>query len=85
MGSRVRKAEPGDTVVLIELPPGLIRGLPRTDQKAISEIVGKPILLLRYDRIGRVEVEFTDRSGAIHSVFVSPNFIERARNPLGVK
>jgi len=37
--------EAGDTVVLTELPPGLLDGLPLEDQRAISAIVGKPVLL----------------------------------------
>lgn len=65
-------------VLLTELPPGLLRGLPRTDQKAISEIVGKPTLLLAYDDLGRAELEFTDRKGAIHSIYVDPSFIRPA-------
>jgi len=46
MDLRPTKPKPGDSVVLIEAPPGLLYGLPREDQKAISEIVGKPIRLV---------------------------------------
>jgi hypothetical protein len=37
--------KPGDTVVLIEIPPGLLDGLPTEDQEAICDAVGKPIRL----------------------------------------
>ena len=37
--------KPRKKVVLQDLPPGLIDGLPEEDQKAITEIVGKPVLL----------------------------------------
>jgi len=44
---------PGDMVVLTQLPPGLLHGLPVEDQRAIFEVVGKPILLNEYDADGR--------------------------------
>ncbi len=37
---------PGEHVLLIALPPGLLDGLPAEDQRAISAIVGKPVTLL---------------------------------------
>jgi hypothetical protein len=75
MAPGAKKAKPGETVLLTELPPRLLRGLPRTDQRAISEIVGKPVLLIGYDDDGRAELEFTDRNGAIHSIYVHPSFL----------
>ena len=45
---------PGDSVVLIAAPPGLLEGLPSEDQEAISEVIGKPIQLVGYDD-GRAE------------------------------
>jgi len=65
-------------VVLTELPPGLIRGLPRSDQRAIKAIVGKPVLFTEYDEWGRVELEFRDQRGGIHFIYVEPKFIRRA-------
>jgi hypothetical protein len=58
MTSKHRKPKPGDTVVLLEIPPGLLDGLPTEDQEAIAEAVGKPIRLNDYDENGRAELEF---------------------------
>jgi|SoiMethySBSTD1v2_1073268.scaffolds.fasta_scaffold1257364_2 hypothetical protein len=66
---------PGELVVLKELPPGLLTGLPAEDQEAIREIIGKTVRLVEYDDAGRAEVEFTDREGAVHSIWVEPRFI----------
>jgi hypothetical protein len=49
--------------------------LPTEDQEAIAAVVGKLILLTEYDDDGRAELEFTDRNGIIHSIFVNPDFI----------
>lgn len=65
----------GSMVVLRELPPGLIDGLPREDQIAISEVVGKKVLLVEYDEDGRAELEFTDPHGVIHSIYVDPSYL----------
>ncbi len=65
----------GSMVVLRELPPGLIDGLPREDQIAISEVVGKKVLLVEYDENGRAELEFTDPHGVIHSIYVDPRYL----------
>jgi hypothetical protein len=72
------KAEPGDSVVLTELPPGLLDGLPAEDQRAISNAVGK-LVQIEYDDDGRAELEFTDADGVIRFIYVNPNFIERAK------
>ena len=61
-----RKPVPGDTVVLREVPEGLLDGLPTEEQRAISETVGKPVRLNEYDGAGRAELEFTDREGVIY-------------------
>ncbi len=37
--------------------------LPDEDQKAISEIVGKPILLREYDEAGKAALEFSELRG----------------------
>jgi len=54
-------------------------GLPSEDQTAITEVVGKQVLLVG-DEDGRAELEFTDKHGTIHSIFVNPTFIVRAAN-----
>jgi hypothetical protein len=78
MGSQNRP-KPGDTVVLTEIPQGLLRDLPMEDRQAISEAIGKPVRLNEYDDQGRAELEFTDRNGGIHFVYVSPNVIRAAK------
>jgi len=72
------KPKPGDRVILTAIPPGLLDDLPSEDQQAITEIVGKPIALNGYDEDGRAELEFRDRSGNFHSVYVRPDFIRKA-------
>jgi hypothetical protein len=39
---------------LVKVAPGFIDDLPDEDQKAISEIVGKPITFNGYDELGQV-------------------------------
>jgi hypothetical protein len=73
-----RKPDPGDMVILWQAVPRLLEGLPSADQKAIAEVVGKPILFVRYDETGRAELEFTDGLGEIHSIYVSPEAIKGA-------
>jgi hypothetical protein len=69
------RPKPGDTVALVSVPPGMLEGLPAEDQEAIKDAVGKPALLNQYDDDGRAEVEFKDRSGVIHFIYVRPEFI----------
>jgi len=74
--SQTKKVIPGGLAILTELPPGLLSGLPREDQKAIRQIVGKPVLLEEYDDDGRAVLTFTDSNEVIHSIFVNPKFIK---------
>jgi hypothetical protein len=60
------KPKPGEMVVLMEVPPGMLDDLPPEDQQAINEVVGKPILLNEYDEDGRADLEFKDRHGNFH-------------------
>jgi hypothetical protein len=73
------RPQPGDVVVLTEVPPGLVSGLPMEDQRAILEAVGKPVLLNEYDDDGRAELQFTDSDGVIHFIYVNPNAIKAAK------
>jgi hypothetical protein len=75
-----KKPKPGDTVVLTQIPSGMgmLNDLPMEDQEAISEIVGKPILLREYDNAGRAELEFKDGNRNFHYVYVNPEFIRKA-------
>ena len=78
MVSSQSKPKPGDTVVLTGAPRGLLDNLPMEDRQAISEVVGKPIRLKNYDDAGRAELEFTDRNGGIHFIYVSADIIKAA-------
>jgi hypothetical protein len=72
------------SVVLTEVPPGMLDDLPLEDQQAIAEAVGKPIVLRGYDDTGRAELEFIDRNHISHVIFVAPRFIsavERTDSP----
>jgi hypothetical protein len=73
-----QKPKPGDRVILTAIPPELMNDLPSEDQQAITEILGKPIVLNAYDEDGRAKLEFTDRSGNFHFVYVRQDFIKKA-------
>jgi len=72
------KPKPGDAVILTEVPPGLLEGLPAEDQDAIVEAVGRPVKLVAFDDCGRAELEFTDSKEGIHYIYVNPGFITLA-------
>ena len=72
------KPRPGEYVILKTLPPGLSDGLPLRDKRAITAIVGKPVVLVGYDDVGRAELEFVDKRGDNHSIWVGRKFIESA-------
>ena len=61
----------------------MLDDLPLEDQQAIVEVAGKPIVLRGYDD-GRAELEFEDRDGNGHVIFVNLRFIradERTDRP----
>jgi hypothetical protein len=68
----------GASVILLEVPTGLVDDLPLEDQRAIRAVVGKPVVLVEYDECGRAELEFVDESGNNHSIWVAPAFIRAA-------
>jgi hypothetical protein len=72
------KPNPGDMVVLAAIPDGFLDDLPDEDQQAIKDIMGKPVLLNEYDDAGRAELEFKDRDGQVHFIFVAADFIKAA-------
>lgn len=69
------KPKPGNRIILVELPPGFLHDLPEEDQQAIKNAVGKPVRLNEYDDDGRAELEFRDRDGCFHKMYVGPQFI----------
>ena len=72
------KPNPGDMVVLTTILKGFLDDLPEEGQQAIRDIVGKPVLLNEYDDAGRAELEFNDRDGQTHFIFVAAGFIKAA-------
>jgi hypothetical protein len=78
MSSKDNRPEPGTKVVLKSVPPGLLDGLPQSDQRAIAAIVVQPVRLVDYDDVGRAELEFTDDEGDIHYVYVKPEYLRPA-------
>ena len=63
----------------MKLPPGLLDNLPMEDQEAISEIVGRPVVLNGYDELGKAELEFRDKVNTIHFIYVNPDFLKSAK------
>lgn len=80
-----RGPRPNDMVVLREMPAGLLDDLPTEDQRAIAEIIGKPVRLNNYDGDGRAELVFTDRDGIIHFIFVKPDMLSPAYTIQAIK
>jgi len=72
--------KPGERVVLKKLPPGLLNGLPEEDQRAISAIVGVPIRFLGFDDDGRLELQFVEDGGTIHSIYVNRQVIKATKS-----
>lgn len=46
---RMKKPIPGEKVLLKALPPGFTDDLPSEDQQAISEVLGKAVMLRGYE------------------------------------
>lgn len=63
-------------MVLTDVPPGLLSGLPEQDQAALTTMRGQLVLLVGYDEDGRAELEFNDHEGSTHTIWVNPSFIE---------
>ena len=70
-----KKAKVAKKAVVKKLPLGWLDDLPREDQEAITAIVGKPISVLGYDDVGRIELEFTDKQGDTHFIWLDPKFV----------
>ncbi len=70
-----KRPKPGEPVILREMPPGLLDGLPAEDQEAIRNALGTPVVLNEYDDLGRAELQFPARDGVIHFIWVDPKFL----------
>jgi hypothetical protein len=75
MNSKSRSPKPGERVFLREIPPELLKGLPLEDKRAISEMLGKSVLLTEYRDDGMAELEFRDAQGVIHFIYVNTNVL----------
>ena len=78
MRNKDNRPEPDSTVVLKSVPPGLLDGPPQHDQRAITATVGQPVRLVDYDEVGRAELEFTDKRGDVHYIYVEPAYLRPA-------
>jgi uncharacterized damage-inducible protein DinB len=67
--------------LLTGLPAGFLDDLPTEDQRAISGVAGKSIVLRGYEQGGRAALEF-DEPGTSHVIFVDPKFIRPTKDPL---
>jgi hypothetical protein len=81
MADELGRPQAGEKVVLVAVPPGFLDDLPDEDQRAINEIVGKPVLLVGWDENGRAELHFDDpfEVRTYHSIWVAREFIVRHR------
>lgn len=77
--------KPGDSVILMEIPPGLLNGLPQQDQKAILAVLRKPVQLNEYTEFGEAELEFKDRHGETHFIYVRPDFLKSVKRRAGYR
>jgi hypothetical protein len=73
---RKKRPKPGEKVILKGLPPGFIGDLPPEEQRAISARLGRPVMLMGYDRDGRAEIEFMAKDDSSHTLYVEPKFIK---------
>ena len=70
---------PGQKAIITELPVGFLDDLPKEDQKAILDIVGKPIRFVGFDDFGQAELEFRESNGTLHFIYVASKFIRPAK------
>ena len=75
--THTEKPKPGKFVLLTGVPQGFLDDLPAEDQRAISDAIGKRVVLNEYDKTGRGELQFTDSEGVIHLIYVSPEYFRR--------
>lgn len=60
------------SVRLLGLPPGFTDHLPDEDQEALIAAVGKKVKFNGYDEHGRAELEFKDKNGFWHFIYLDP-------------
>lgn len=69
--------QPGDLVVILNVPYTLLAGLPDDDQDAIKSIIGKPVTFAGIS-YGQAELEFSDNQGDVHTIWVDADKIRPA-------
>ena len=74
-----KQPKPGDMVVLERLPPGFLDDLPLEDQIAIRDVIGRPIKFNEIDSWGSAELEFIDKRGVGHFIYVDPSYIRAVK------
>jgi hypothetical protein len=75
----ILRPKPGTRVVISEVPLDLLLGMPEKEQKALSEIRDKPVLLVSYDADCRAELSFRDRHKSLHFIYLDPAFIKAVK------
>ena len=73
-GEPIRKH---DVLTMTRAPEDLTRGLPPEDQSAIRDQVGSTVVVVGFDDHGNVEVEFSDRGGTLHTIWIEPACLQR--------
>ncbi|MDH4982593.1 hypothetical protein [Hyphomicrobium sp. D-2] len=67
----------GDVVVLSEVPPELISGLPDEDVAAIAAQIGSKMKVSGFDELGNVELEFASSADTFHTIFVTAKSLRK--------
>jgi hypothetical protein len=68
--------KPGDTVILMGLPPGFTDDMDIEDREACLQAIESPVVFNEYDDVGRAELQFTSRDGVLHAIWVEPWFVK---------
>jgi len=69
----------GDKVRIISIPPELPQGLPEEDQEAINAQKGKILVVQEVNENSYAELEFTDTSGQIHTIWLKFRYLEKIK------
>lgn len=66
----------GSVVRLLRAPAELLRGLPSEDREAIKALVGRAAPVIQFDASGNAELEFTEVSNSMRTIWVNPAHLE---------
>jgi len=67
----------GDSVLVGEIPVKLLEGLLPEDQEAIRAQKGNCLTVEGFDDYGNVELEFTDASEQLHTIWIESGALEK--------